>query len=62
MARCVDSEPVHHVPEPGHAAILAGQHDSPGPRVPVAREWAERLIVVQLVVVPVLERAVSVDA
>src|SRR5262249_37554759 len=30
--------------------------------MPVAGEWPERVIVIQLVVVPVLQRTVSVDA
>ena len=50
------------MPEPGHSAILAGQHDASGPGVPVLRERPERVIVVELVVVPVLQRAVGVDA
>src|SRR5205085_817712 len=50
------------VPETGLPAVLAGQHDASGLRMPVGGEAAEALLVVELVVAVVLEGAVSVDA
>jgi len=61
-ARDLDAQPVPYVPESGQAAVLTGQHHPAGPGVPVGRERAKRVVVVQLVVVPVLQRAVGVDA
>ena len=38
--RDVDAERVQHVPEPGLAAVLPGQHHPPGLGEPVIRERA----------------------
>ena len=57
-----DAEPVEDVPEPGLAAVLAGEHHPARARVPVGRERPERRAVVELVVPPVLQRPVGVDA
>src|SRR6185437_2391936 len=58
----LESESVEYVPEPGLAAVLAGEHHPALAGEPVGWERPERLVVVELVVPPVLQRTVSVDA